>query len=559
MFDTTLLLARSIRHTKPTQLMARTTLRLKRRAHQLTRGLTASTLSCAAGHPLALADQLPLAVFPARTRLVDQVDGTTHVSLANRPWRLRTPMNWHPAELDALQRFHLHYMEYLEAVEDAEFGAVVADWIAQNPPYRREYWCDSWSAYTLSIRATVWMQEYARRRPRLTASLRSIMEASIAAQLTFLERNLERDIGGNHLLKNIKALLWAGRFFAGPAAAKWRTTGERLLAVELEQQILGDGFHFELSPAYHIQTFADLIECRQLLAPGALSDRLTVVLARMAQVVADTTHPDGYPSLFNDGGLHMSYPPSVVLSAFSSATGQTVAPRSYFAFDQAGYFGMRHGTDLLIADSGRVGPDHLPAHAHGDILSFEWSLSGHRVIVDAGVCEYNAGKWRNYARSTRAHNTVTVGDADQCEFWKAFRVGRRANVTVHRHASGAGLTLDGSHDGFARLAGAPVHRRRLQATGGRVDVRDAVTGGAGQPVVARLLLHPAFDVHKSIDGFEISNKKISVGLTTPHKVLVDHAWWCPDFNVRIPTRQLVIRYGAAPCDGGFQLRHRRSL
>jgi uncharacterized heparinase superfamily protein len=56
-----------------------------------------------------------------------------------------------------------------------------------------------------------------------------------------------------------------------------------------------------------------------------------------------------------------------------------------FAMRDAGYYGVRRGGHLLIADAGRVGPDHLPAHAHGDIFSFEWTLRGQRVVVDAGV------------------------------------------------------------------------------------------------------------------------------------------------------------------------------
>jgi hypothetical protein len=49
----------------------------------------------------------------------------------------------------------------------------------------------------------------------------------VAEQLVFLERNLETDICGNHLIKNIKALIWASAYFTGPFA-------ETLAAVRLE-------------------------------------------------------------------------------------------------------------------------------------------------------------------------------------------------------------------------------------------------------------------------------------------------------------------------------------
>ena len=77
-----------------------------------------------------------------------------------------------------------------------------------------------------------------------------IAHLSLEQQLDFLASHLEVDIGGNHLVRNIRALLWAGRFFSGPAASRWQQRGRALLAQELDAQILADGFHFEVSAAY---------------------------------------------------------------------------------------------------------------------------------------------------------------------------------------------------------------------------------------------------------------------------------------------------------------------
>ena len=88
------------------------------------------------------------------------------------------------------------------------------------------------------------------------------------AQMNFLKSNLELDIGGNHLVKNIKALLWASQFFEGPEADRWRELGLKLLRKAIEEQVTPDGAHFELSPAYHVQVFADLLECYSVLDDG---------------------------------------------------------------------------------------------------------------------------------------------------------------------------------------------------------------------------------------------------------------------------------------------------
>jgi len=552
MFRRLRLLARSVRHTRPRQLVARTRLHVSRRTSRIAYQIIGPRPALAADAGRVAAEP-PRRILPPRTQLVPRRGEDLVVSLVNRSWPLEMPTAWHPGDLSHLERLHLHYLEYLEGVDDEAFTAIVLDWIAQNPAYHAGYWIDSWNAYALSIRSVVLMQEYAERASRLSAPTRQAIERSVAAQIGFLERNLEVDIGGNHLLKNIKALLWAGCFFTGPRALSWRVLGEQLLERELDEQVLADGFHFELSPSYHIQAFVDLVECIPLVAATSLRSRLRDSVARMAQVVADMTHPDGQPSLFNDGGLHMTYSPADALRAFETQVGAAVKARGSFAFEDAGYFGIRSAGDLLIVDCGRVGPDHLPAHAHGDILSFEWTVDGQRVVVDPGVSEYVPGEWRRYSRSTAAHNTVTVADADQCEFWKSFRMGRRANVTRHRASTTSGLVVDGSHDGFAPLEGAPCHRRQLKGTGRRLEVRDIVSGGAGQPVAARLLFHPGLRVVRTDRGVEISNRKVRVLLSTEHEVTVDRAWWCPDFNVRLATTQVTLHYGAAPCEGRFHL------
>jgi Heparinase II/III-like protein len=59
------------------------------------------------------------------------------------------------------------------------------------------------------------------------------------------------------------------------------------------------------------------------------------------------------------------------------------------------------------------------------MLSFEWSVKGLRMIVDPGVFEYNPAPHRIYARAAASHNTVTFDDAEICEFFGAFRCGRR--------------------------------------------------------------------------------------------------------------------------------------
>ena len=150
----------------------------------------------------------------------------------------------------------------------------------------------------------------------------------------------------------------------------------------------------------------------------------------MAQVSADLTHPDGGPVLFNDSGLTMAYSPAECLDVYERLYGRRPGTRRSFAFEAAGYYGMRSDELYMVADCGRIAPDDLPAHGHGDVLSFELSVAGSRIIVDQGVFEYIAGEKRQRARAAWSHNTLCFEGADQADFFGAFRCGRRPNVMV---------------------------------------------------------------------------------------------------------------------------------
>ena len=177
-------------------------------------------------------------------------------------------------------------------------------------------------------------------------------------------------------------------------------------------------------------------------------------------------------------------------------------------------------------------------------------IGGRRVFVDAGVFEYRAGEMRDYSRGTRSHNTVTVNDSDQCEFWKSFRAGRRARPRIYHYSQKDGrFILEGSHDGFRRLAGRPLHRRRIERGGSRLKIEDRVEGGAGQVVRARFLCHPDNDVFLEDNLCYIVAGKAKVKMKTDSKIKIEDAVYMPDFGVRVSARQIVITYGPAPCRG----------
>jgi hypothetical protein len=222
-----------------------------------------------------------------------------------------------------------------------------------------------------------------------------------------------------------------------------------------------------------------------------------------------------------------------------------------------------------VADAGDPCPDELPAHAHADALSFELSVSGQRMIVDAGMFEYQAGIWRDFMRGTAAHNTIMVDGQDQSEVWSSFRVGRRARVTARYWAEQEGVrVLEADHDGYQATLG--VRHRRWIA---RIDQRffvvsDLLEGDGEHEARSFIHLHP----DATVGDASISDDARLIGAALGEAGLViapygydelDHyvgcltsprAWYAQELGRRLPSTELsLVLRGPIPRVSGYLL------
>lgn len=476
-----------------------------------------------------------------------------------RPSRLGWPPAWEAPGLPALWRYHLHYFECLWALDWSDARDLAVDWIARHPLARG---CVGWDAYPISLRVQNWCGYFFGLHRERTASnpdFEAALWRSLWLQLEWLRTHLEWHLLGNHLLENAVALAYAGSCFRGPDADAWRREGLRLLRGELSEQVLPDGGHFERSPMY---------QARAAHALGALldvgDDELRALveepLERMTAALARLSHPDGGIALLNDSALG-AQPESAALQAWLARAGLREAlpsaPPGVFALPDTGYFGTREAAGhYLVCDAAPIGPDHLPGHAHGDVLSFELSLAGRRVVVDAGVFGYEPDERRHHARSTRAHNTVEIDGQDQCEFWAAFRVARRAHPrdVVFRERPD-GFALEGWHDGYRRLPGRPSHARRLVwHRDGVLLVRDRVEARRSVRSVSRIHLHPEC----RIDASEGSCVRVAypggafqVRFAGPGALRVEPSRHFPRFGSELASQALAFAAEGARVETGF--------
>ncbi|HQR35085.1 MAG TPA: alginate lyase family protein [Blastocatellia bacterium] len=432
-----------------------------------------------------------------------------HFKFLNRSLTIHPKVEWNKRYENHLWNYQLHYFGFapLAARTLAERGEASA-WQACRRLIER--WIDDarvgrsdgWDAYPISLRVVNWIYAYSLVADREDESFLAKWRASMFDQLGFLSRHLEHHLLANHLLKNIKALVIGGLFFQHEnwQNESWLAEGERLLWRELDEQVLADGGHYERSPMYHAQTLADFLESYALLRAFSRTEpneKIEARLQAMAGFLSAMSYPDGTLALFNDSANTVETRPLPILESATRIVGADTQVMT--SFSQTGYYlwASADGREKIIVDAGEPSVTYNTAHAHCDLLSYELWLDGQPFIVDSGVHGYGGDRFREYCRSTRAHNTVMFDGIEQSEVWSTFRMARRAKV-LNSEANGddASWNFCGK---FERYDGKVIHHRRIHRSEfGEWTVTDFADGDVG--VASSFVhLHPAIEA-ELIDG-----------------------------------------------------------
>jgi len=185
---------------------------------------------------------------------------------------------------------------------------------------------------------------------------------------------------------------------------------------------------------------------------------------------------------------------------------------------------------FLRFECGHWGDGRIWAHSHADRLSFSLFLDSRPFFIDSGTGAYLADRrFREYFRSTLAHNTVTVdrrsqGEPLACFLWRSSVISKLTSLEEGTEET----VLEGTHWGYLegkKESAGLLHRRRIRLLGGpgRLEIGDFFRTGKPHEVWISFILHPDCSVKERNNGdslLRIANGPLSLSLKPDERCLV---------------------------------------
>lgn len=299
-------------------------------------------------------------------------------------------------------------------------------------------------------------------------NLRDELTPYVHAETLFLKNRLEYHLLGNHLLENAFSLILSGAFFQNKNLV---IEAEKILEKQLDEQILEDGAHFELSPMYHNIILFRVLELLDWYSKWKGKNANFEIFIRgkasaMINWLKQIRFRNGDIPHFNDSADQIAYPTQWLMD-YAHLLG--IPPNSIF-LGESGYRSFHNNLYEIKIDMAQIGPYYQPGHAHADALSFILYYKNEPLFVEQGTSTYQISKRRQLERSTEAHNTVVVNNKNQSDVWGGFRVGRRAKTTIFLDNHN---TFEARHDGYLRFG--TFHRRKFECKDNSVQIQDTLS------------------------------------------------------------------------------------
>lgn len=472
-----------------------------------------------------------------------------------------------------------------------KFEELLLQWLTQNPFMMGVNWT---SSLELGIRLINWTICWHILGDDLSSELKTKWLESVYRHCWFINRNLSAfSSANNHLIGEV-----AGLFIGSVAmpqfksSRKWAEKSFKILIREAQKQNYSDGVNKEQAISYQQFVLDFLIlagltgETNNIKFPSKYwfgIENMLVYLASVEDVNGNLPHigdeDDGYVvdimqkeigvyrSLLNTGAFlfkreeflkdseQMDNKSLLLLNIGNINKEEVKLVRNQLpnSFEAGGYYIL--GADFhtpreqkLIFDCGNLGYLSLAAHGHADALTVYFSAGGFPIFVDSGTYAYHADKkWRNYFRSTGAHNTVRIDGKDQSLMSGNFMWSSKAETKLIEYISL--VKVKGSQDGYKSLKDSVLHEREVNYLKDKMvwEIEDSIICNGKHSLELFFHIHPDCRVEVNESKLKIYFNKgycsFEKDVTVELEICkgdeeIPIGWYSPAYDLKVSTTVL---------------------
>jgi len=405
----------------------------------------------------------------------------------NREATFEKSIDWNFTNEGKLWTYNLNYFDFLHQENiDVNQGLKLMHDFSLN--YKSLI--DGKESYPTSLRIINWIKFFFQHSIQ-----DSKFDEIIGKDTNRLRHNLEYHLLANHLLENAFALFFAAVYFHDRNLYDF---AKKLLLEQLDEQILNDGAHYELSVMYHQLMIYRVLDCIQLVRKSNwvednIENQLLSKVELMLSWLDKMTFSNGDIPLFNDAAKGIN-PTSRELKNYAKHLNIKI---NDISLKESGYRKLSSNIIECFFDVGDLQPSYQPGHSHADTFTFICNINSEPFIVDVGTSTYEKNNRREYERSTRAHNTIEINGTNSSDVWSGFRVGKRAKVKVIEENESSVIA---SHDGYKPI----IHNRKWVINNNTIEINDDLS----HPIigVAYIHFHPDVTILKKEKENIVTNR-----------------------------------------------------
>ncbi len=445
----------------------------------------------------------------------------------NKKKIFKNDIDWNYSKYGKLWCYNLNYLDFINQKQNKKSLKLIHNYISNGVKLK-----DGRESYPTSLRIINLIKFISKNDIYDTKIIEFIKNDT-----SYLFNNLEYHILGNHLLENLFSLWFSCHLFENHLLIK---KTKKLLFKQLNEQILDDGAHFELSPMYHNIILSKLLDCISIAKsnPRKWHANLVQFCEDIAQKMLGWSFKLSIEknkiTRINDSidGIAFNY------DQLNDYAKKLYVNKKEIFLNESGIRILKCNNITSVIDISEISPSYQPGHSHADTFNYILYLNKHPIVVDLGISTYEKCERRILERSTSMHNNVEINNSNNNEIWDVFRVGRRAKVKIFDDTHNK---VRVSHNGYKKFKTECF--RTWHSSNNYFEIIDEVKSSKTVNAISYVHFHPNINIDQiSKNEFLINKKLIMTIIGKNSKVKVLNYDYPLGFNKTKKAQKLKIKF-----------------